>query len=244
MMAMLEDVSRLFSRPGPVARVDVGQYQKALEQIALIASNLAQWEDNRDGIEIWEKILEIAGVDSALFRELVTVPLLNGRSNWTGAQKPRHFIFGTMRNRKLDERRKSSRLRRREGRLEEVDEPEFSGETTAGANQSFADAVDAVLARADSEVQAYGRLVFAGYTQPQIRRQFSWSQKHAHRVDVRFRRYLKGAAGSVDIRQALAQLRTDASRTVVRQVFQDPKGERRSYFEHSAGWKTDPKSVN
>jgi hypothetical protein len=123
------------------------------------------------------------------------------------------------------------------------EEAGFSGETLSSGEASQ-EQIDAILARADPEVREYGALILSGVTPLEAGRKLCWSKKRAHRIDVRYRGYMKTARQRSDFPRSLAQLRLDASKTVQQVPFNDPSGERRTYWEPRPGWKTDPRLVN
>lgn len=233
MMDLLEGIFRLFNRPGPLMFDNIGEYQHAVEQIHVISCDLAQWDDNREALEIWEKLVGIAAEDKIFFRQLVTVPLLEGKANWTAADSPIAYLRRSLKNERIDEEKEGRKRRQKEVPLEDAPEPEAP--VTGPADDPMEELIAAALRGSDAEVNDYGKLVLRGATHEEARRQLGWYKVRAHRVEVRYRRHLKRAAKNRDLqtcRQALAALH-GASHTVRRVTFaDDTAGRQRSYFEH------------
>ena len=90
---------------------------------------------------------------------------------------------------------------------------------------------DWLFAGIDEEVERWGRAVLEGLTAEEIRREFRWSERHACRIEWRWRRYLKALART-RASAGIVRTRTDPSRTVEYREFFDPATKRKlGYWE-------------
>jgi hypothetical protein len=239
-IAMLEQIYRTYTCR--LNRAALPALKLALERFPLAVHTLAQWDDDRVALEFWEQQLQIASADVPRFRELITVPPLEGEANWTGEATPLQYLGHVIRDQKRNEVRAAQLQRKKEVPLEAFVEPMLSGRAERPVDND--QLIRAVLAKADAEVREYGELALRGYTEKEIRRKLGWYKKRVRRVEMRYRRYLKQAAATsaTTLPDTPLHYPTDASKTTLLRTFADPaSGARRSYFEHKAEWKDDPK---
>jgi hypothetical protein len=235
MMLMLEAISRRFMRPGPVAYAEIPAYQGAIEQIAVIAEDLAQWDGdgNREAMEVWEQLLEIAAQDKDFFRELVTVVPLDGKANWTQAKRPRAYLLRSIRNQKVDEDKELAHERRRKAPLEEYLKKEEGEKEPSGETATNLDTIrELLLADTTGDVRRYGAKFFENPEHAEICQDLHWSRERGRRARRAWMAHVHRAAGSLPVREALAQLSADASRTVLWRTFFDRAGRKKGYWEH------------
>jgi hypothetical protein len=110
-------------------------------------------------MEIWERFLEITAKEQPLFRDFITLPLLDGQANWTEAEQPLAYTRASIENQKRDQASQLRKQHERERPLQEYQEPEFSGEAVITAEQ-FRAFRARVLKRVEGELRTE-RSIFA-----------------------------------------------------------------------------------
>jgi hypothetical protein len=191
----------------------------------VICCDLAQWDDNGEALEIWEQLVGIASKDKAFFRELVTLPMLEGDANWTGADKPIQYLRTAMKNNKRDAEKEGWARQQREVPLEALvgmpaESADYGVDTDIEFDEAAREALEESLkkiAEVDPDLAVYGTLRLRGEKHKEIKARFGWSWKHSYNIQVRFLRWQKNVAAGILAEHASLRTRgavSDASRTV------------------------------
>jgi hypothetical protein len=239
MIVILRQVAKVFGTPLTDRRMET--FERARQNFWMACHNLALWDNDAGAAAIWAKTL--VGDDQErhwLLAEVSTLPLLEGKQNWTTKDRPVFYARRAVHNMCID----AYRQQQPDPRVVPIeDAPELVAPEPAIDHEEV---IRTVLTGADAEVKDYGTLILRGMTQAQAQRQLGWAKKRTHRVDVRYRLHLKRAAKTHDLqtlRSVLAEWRSNASKTVVRRTFNDDdEGRQHQYFDHRGDWKEDPKS--
>jgi hypothetical protein len=239
MIAVAEETARLFG--GPIRYQLLPELERANQRFAAVLIALSAWDSDDTALALWAKVILGSQREWRRLGEVATVPLLEGKANWTSAEHPVPYLAQATRNKRIDED-KQELPRKNQVPLDAIPEPQDPSPPPSGEGDPCEEAITAVLAGADPEVKAYGELVLRGFTHEEARRRLGWYKKRAQRVEVRYRRHLKHAARDRDfhsLRQALADYRDAASRTTRKVTFpDDAEGRMRGYFEHRDNWKS------
>lgn len=241
MVKTLEGIADLFR--GPIRFRIIPQLELATQRFACTLINLSAWDGDDAALKFWAQELLRDEKAWPNLGEVATIPLLEGKANWTEAGKPVSYLATAAR------RHKSKADRKYRPRADEVPLDQV-GEIAAGSSLThdpLGDAIAAVLAHIrDREELVSGELHLRGNTDKEIGRTLGWRAKRLNRVAVRFRRHLKVAARTSDLqtlRQILSGWRANASRTIAHRTFRDDQeGRLYDYFEHRDDWQNPPET--
>ena len=165
MFPILEETARLFS--GPITYRLVPKLEQANRRFAGVLITLSAWDNDDTALKFWAKTILGDQRHWTYLAEVATRPLLEGRQNWTAAEKPvPEYLAQATRNLVVTEERKYQ-PRPREVPLEEAAEP--VAPDPAPSTDSLDELIATVFADADDEVKEYGALVLRGCPPPPAR---------------------------------------------------------------------------